>query len=73
MQQTVYKCDECSNEIGAKKHISLNIGHSYSGIATPPTKGGQWEVKNKINGKFMHFCNGQCIGRFFSALMKKTV
>lgn len=82
MRKTVYKCDQCNTEFGDKKHISLSFS-SYSGIAIPPSTdemvkftkgfGNVWTVKESLNGKFMHFCNGQCISRFFGALMKKSI
>ena len=79
MRQTVYKCDQCEKEIGNKKHVSLACGQ-YSGVAVPPKEVigiasvnmGSWQVKSSLQGKFMHFCNGQCIARFFSDLIKST-
>lgn len=77
MQKTVYTCDHCQETIGAKKHITLVVAANMigSGIAIPPnTLAGTtvWSVHQKLNGKFMHFCNGSCIGKFFTGLMKKT-
>lgn len=43
MRQTVYKCDQCTKEIGEKKHISIQFAE-YSGIAVPPS--GYRPVKN---------------------------
>lgn len=76
MQKTAYTCDECSKEFGEKKHLTFSFG-SHSGVANPPTKTGKsdgrdyWQTEPTINGKFMHFCNGQCIGRYFTKLMAK--
>lgn len=74
MQKTVYTCDACEKVIGDKKHITLAFGASaFSGIAVPPSKTiGQWSVHKKLTGTFKHFCNGVCIGRFFSNLMKEV-
>lgn len=72
MQKTIYTCDSCDKEIGPKKHISLSFGQ-FSGVAVPPGQGfvtDRWSVVQKLQGKFLHFCNGQCIGRFFSKLIK---
>lgn len=69
MQETVYKCDNCQKIIGNKKHISTSFG-PYSGIAHPPGKNGPtWQVHNKLNGRFLHFCNGKCIGEYFRKLL----
>ena len=76
-QKTSYICDseKCKKEIGDKKHISLVFaGHTNaSGIAIPPkeSKHNQWGVHHKLNRRFLHFCNGKCIGAFFSDLMSK--
>ena len=73
MQKTIYICDQCQKEIGDKKHISVAFGGPVSGIAVPPNKGQQsWGVHHKLNNSFRHFCNGSCIGHFFSDLMKKV-
>ena len=78
MRQTVYKCDECKKEIGEKRHISLQYGQ-YSGIAIPShpipytsPNVVRWSVEGGIKGTFAHFCNAQCLQRFFSVLMKKA-
>lgn len=76
MQKTIYTCDQCEKEIGNKRHITLVMAANMvaSGIAVPPSKGqSTWGVHHKLNGKFLHFCNGVCIGRYFSALLKKTL
>lgn len=80
MQEVVYKCDFCKEIIGKKKHISVSFG-AYSGIALPPevepilsvplNKRDRWAVSENLQGKFMHFCNGKCIGGFFRELLKK--
>lgn len=71
MQKVVYKCDQCFKEIGPKVHISIRFTND-SGIVTPPTKNdtGTWQISPALQGKFSHFCNGQCAGRYFSDLMK---
>ncbi len=69
MQLTIYKCDQCKKEIGDKKHVSANFTN-YSGIFHK-NKLERWEAKKSIQGQFMHFCNGKCIGAYFSNLMKK--
>lgn len=80
MRKQVYICDHCQQIIGDKKHIITSFGN-YSGIAVPPhapiksigdVGSGEWTIKHGLNGRFMHFCNSTCIGRFFSALMKET-
>lgn len=81
MQKTVYKCDQCLKEIGAKKHISLHFDR-FSGIAVPPStdemvkfeKGfsNVWKVESSLQGEFVHFCNSICIQRYFSNLLKIT-
>lgn len=81
MQRTIYQCDNCEKEIGRKKHISLILsngggyrGNNACGIAIPPPGekgGGAWKVSGFQNN-FIHFCNGKCIGAFFSKLMKSS-
>ncbi len=72
-QKTTYECDECKKTIGDNPHISLQFTN-YSGISLPPKSKGNispyWAVSNSMNGKFMHFCNGKCIGDYFGQLMK---
>lgn len=73
MQKTVYYCDQCKKIIGEKKHISLQLQGRFSGIAIPPdplTKelGLNWSVKESQR-KFMHFCKGECIGKYFDKLI----
>lgn len=70
MQKTLYYCDQCKNTIGAKKHISLNLGNNFTGIAIPPkSEFLKWTVK-KLAG-FLHFCNGACIGKYFDKLIEE--
>lgn len=80
MQQVVYKCDQCKKEVGENKHISLRFSNE-SGIATPPDvlpqpdgamRNRSWRVEAGLQGKFTHFCNAQCLQRYFSALMKSV-
>ena len=82
MQETVYKCDQCTNILGPKKHISLSFG-PYSGIAVPPTIedmalegiGGRklkWGIRENLQSKFLHFCNGKCIGAYFKELLNRV-
>lgn len=70
MQKTIYTCDQCGKTFGLVKHISLAVTGEYSGIAVPPLKDKFWGVHKKLTGKFMHFCNGSCIGKYFTGLMK---
>lgn len=67
MQKLIYTCDQCGVQLGDKKHITLQFGE-YSGIAKK-SKEGTWGVHNKLNGKFVHFCNSVCIGKVFRELM----
>lgn len=73
MQQVVYKCDQCKVEIGEKKHISMRFSNN-TGIAMPPSTSStkMWRVINELSGKFMHFCNHVCLGRFFGELYKNA-
>lgn len=76
MQRTVYICDQCGQEIGAKYHLSLAFGGPFSGVAVPPTQPqnptDRWQMSHKLNGKFVHFCTGKCAGNYFSALIAKA-
>ncbi len=71
MQQTVYKCDQCKEEIGRKPHISLvlNTNNNGCGIAVPP-KGdtGAWRVVG-VPRNFIHFCDEQHLAKYFKALL----
>ena len=81
MMQSVFKCDKCKQEIGAKAHISLSFGNS-SGIAVPPSDdemvkfqkgfGNTWQVKEKLQGKFVHFCSTDHLKAYFDALILKA-
>jgi hypothetical protein len=78
MRQTVYKCDECKKEIGDKKHFSFQFAQ-YSGVAVPnkplPYTAGEvvrWEVHNKLQGKFVHFCGMKCLADYFRTLLKNS-
>jgi hypothetical protein len=70
MRKQIYICDNCTKEIGDKKHISCTFGQ-YSGIALPPiTLERNWKVVSTgIQGNFKHFCDEKCIGLFFKNLM----
>jgi hypothetical protein len=70
MQKTIYTCDNCEQAIGTKKHISVSFGN-HSGVANPPGElSSGWIVQPSLHGKFLHFCNGNCIGRYFAKLLK---
>ena len=74
MQRTMYTCDNCEQEIGRKKHVTMQLAQ-HSGIAVPPIGNepgilGVWTIEPRLQGKFLHFCNGICVGRFFSKLLK---
>ena len=74
-QHIVYKCDQCKKEIGQKPHISLVVANhmNASGVAIPPSaKQATWGVYQKINGQFLNFHDGKCIGLFFDGLIKKA-
>lgn len=70
MQQTVYKCDNCTQEIGKKKHLSFRFAQN-TGIAHPPgtnSNGGYWTTTGNLQGKFMHFCSVKCLSGYFKQL-----
>lgn len=67
-QQTIYKCDQCRKEIGDKIHITLMLSRGPgTGIAVPKP---HWHTE-QLNGNFLHFHSGKCIGEYFDALIKK--
>ena len=70
MRKTVYYCDQCKKIMGDKKHISLEVNKRLSGIAMPPAEGfnSQWVVK-ELTRNFLHFCKGECLGKYFDKLM----
>ena len=73
-RHTIYKCDQCKREIGAKPHITLvlNLSHSGTGIAVPPTHtNGLWKT-NRLNDSFLQFHDGKCIAAYFDGLLKKA-
>lgn len=83
MQEVIYKCDQCKKVIGEKAHFSLQFAH-FSGISIPPSveekvlyesdnRKANWKVKNSLQGRFLHFCNGTCLASYFNQLLKKTV
>lgn len=71
MQKVVYRCDWCVQEMGQKKHLSLQFSN-YSGVAIPPNQGKSngWRIAESLQCKFMHFCNAKCLQKHFSNLMK---
>lgn len=71
---TVYKCDQCKRDIGARAHITLvlRVDHPGTGIAVPPKDShGLWKT-NRLNDSFLQFHDGKCIGAYFDALLKKV-
>lgn len=74
MRKTIYKCDNCGDEIGDKKHFSFLFSNNYCGVAIPPEKvGDRWEMaENHLNGKFIHLCGLRCMKVFFSNLLAKA-
>lgn len=72
-RQIVYKCDADGKEIGRNAHITLMLnGGTGTGIAIPNgTDQGSWRTKS-LGTNFLHFHNGQCIGRYFAAKMKNA-
>lgn len=73
MQKTIYQCDQCKKELGDKKHIHMDTRSNVRiGIEMQQKNSGVWGLHNKLSQTIFHFCNGVCIGRFFSELMKKT-
>ena len=73
-QHTVYKCDHCKKEIGAKPHITLvlNTGHPGTGIAVPPSDSHALWTTKKLGVSFVHFHDGKCIAGYFDALIKSA-
>lgn len=72
-QHTVYKCDHCKKEIGAKPHISLMVSlGAGSGIAVPPGDSHSLWHTERLHASFLHFHNGKCVGEFFDNLIKKV-
>lgn len=76
MQRTIYQCDECEKEIGKKPHLSIMLHNNNHGcgVAIPPrspgnTQSSGWQVVG-FGKNFVHFCNGQCAGRFFAKQIK---
>lgn len=73
MRKTVYGCDQCLNEIGNKKHLSLYLGHT-SGIAIPPEgEKGKWTVKEGVVHRTVHFCTTEHLKEYFDEKMKAAV
>lgn len=84
MKKTVYYCDNCKKIIGERKHISLQVHDRFSGIAVPSKSlkksfstdpqnnefSNNWTVK-ELEDKFIHFCKGECIGKYFDKLIEK--
>lgn len=56
----------------AKRMILLGQVKTNLDGSNPRVK---WEVvkHEDLTNKLLHFCNGQCIGQFFSKLLKKAV
>jgi hypothetical protein len=70
MQQTIYRCDGCQEEIGNKVHISIRLG-SDSGITEPPAHdAGYWKVhRPESMGSFLHFCCPQHMAGYFQGVI----
>lgn len=67
MQLTIYKCNQCNKEIGLSKHISLRLSQN-SGIAIPPKTNEYWKTVPSLNGSFLHFCDPECLKKYFANL-----
>lgn len=77
MQKTIYQCDQCKAELGDKTHIHMDTrSNARIGIALKnekvPVGEVAWGLHAKLGQEVYHFCNGTCIGRFFTALKKKV-
>lgn len=72
MRKILFECDQCKKELGHKTHIHVdNRAGNRFGIALENKKLGAWEIKEKLRTDVLHFCNGICIGRYFSSMMSK--
>lgn len=75
MQKVVYFCDHCSEEIGAAKHLTLQVASNTqtSGVAVPPkAENASWRVHPEgIAGRWFHL-HGRCIGAFFNQKLKEA-
>lgn len=78
MRHTIYKCDQCKKEIGEKKHLSFQF-YKFSGVSVPVKPAPytlpsvtRWEVRESLDGKFMHFCGVACMSKYFVSSMKKA-
>lgn len=71
MQKLVYQCDHCKKETSGK-NISIRFS-TNSGVAVPPARSGiPWRVVPSLDGHFMHFCNPECLKKFFTKLFKEA-
>lgn len=73
MQKTIFQCDQCEADLGNKAHIHMDTRSNVRiGVAMQNPNDGTWGLHNKIGQTILHFCNGTCVGRYFSALKKKA-
>lgn len=71
MQKTIYQCDQCKKEIGAKAHVTMNFAGNgnTSGVATPPgTHANGWYVV-QFPRNWIHL-HGACVEKYFKALVE---
>lgn len=71
MQTIIFQCDQCAKNLIEKDHIHIDTrSNCRIGISRKQKNSEVWGLHNRLNSDVYHFCNGQCIQRFFSALMK---
>ena len=73
MIKTTYQCDECEKDLGSKTHVHMDTrSNARIGIAIQQGNSTQWGIHKKLMPTIYHFCNGQCVGRYFTNLIKAT-
>jgi len=67
MKKLIYTCDQCDKEFGDKEHFSFHFQND-SGVGRSAYPHLQRFTNSE---RYLQFCNGQCVGRYFSKYMKE--
>lgn len=64
-----YYCDECKSLFGDAPHINIKSGDIRLSYLNPAMPGGARWVQKRfvVPNHELHFCNGECLGKFFAA------
>lgn len=70
MRRYVYLCDSCQRQFGNDSHINIKQAQAFVSFIGAT---GDWQQRNlfKQCNKELHFCDSDCMFRFFKARIIK--